>query len=166
MEQQRIQELDDFLGARLLTNGLRSFLKPLQSERHSPLYRGMLFPKPFLKEGATLEEWHGSSHWSKDIDVSIGFAYDGYINEDYCDELEEEHGFQDAKSLFVPVVFRLKTSTKGIDIHSMIEDIQELSHWHKEQEVSFIGQDFVMGEILYVDQEENSYYYVDVVEKN
>lgn len=166
MDKHLVQELDYFLGARHLTNRLRTFLKSLESERHQPLYRGMMFPKFLLKEGAVLEEWHGSSHWSKDITVSIGFAHDGYINDDYEDELMEQYGFASSDEIFVPVVFKLSSSTKGIDVHALLQEHDELPHWHKEQEVSFIGQDFVMGEILYVEHEEYPYYSVDVVEKN
>ncbi|AJD93648.1 hypothetical protein JMA_43310 (plasmid) [Jeotgalibacillus malaysiensis] len=165
MDKHVVQELDYFLGARILSHGLKDFLKLLESERHQPLYRGMQFPKMFLKEGAILEEWHGASHWSKDISVSIGFAHDGYINDDYADELMEEYGFESFDDIFVPVVFKLSSSTKGIDVHALLQEHDELPHWHKEQEVSFIGQDFVMGEILYVEHEEYPYYAVDVVEK-
>lgn len=165
MEINWIQPIDDFLGARLLTNPLRSHLKQFESERHQPLYRGMSFPKPLLKEGEILEEWHGSSHWSKDMAVSFGFAYDGYINEDYYDEMMDEYGFENPDDFFVPVIFRLQTSSKGIDIHTMIQEVEPLSNWHKEQEVCFIGHDFVMKEILYVTDDKKPYYLVDVIEK-
>lgn len=165
MEMQLVQQFEDFLGARVLNNGFKRYLKQHETPFPGTLYRGMLFPKPFLKAGETLHEWHGSSHWSKQKTVSLSFARDGYINEDYCDELSNEHGIDEPESVFVPVLFCLNQSERAIDVHSMIQDVNALAHWHKEQEVSFIGLDFMMKQIHLIEDDEGDYYLVEVVEK-
>jgi hypothetical protein len=169
MEQKLIKSLDDFLGGRYLPPTLESFLKSLRNPFTSTLYRGMNYPIHLIKAGNVLEEWHGSTHWSKDFQIAHNFAYDGYINEEYaddfqsCTELLEKYQVTQSEDLFKPVIFRLQKSTQAIDVHSLIQNVQELKTWHKEQEVVFIGVEFEIKSVEYMEGEE-PYYLINVEE--
>lgn len=171
MEKHIIDSLDEFLGSRHLCETLETYLLSKQTSVKNVLHRGMNYPIHLIKVGNVVEEWHGSTHWSKDFQIAHNFAYDGYINEEFAGELQEElseeiyksYQVTEALDLFHPVIFRLKENTKGIDVHSIIEPIQELEKWKKEQEVTFIGVDFVIESFEYVDGEK-PYYLIDVKE--
>jgi len=162
-------QLDEFLGSRTLSNDLEQFLCSLKKPYLKPLYRGMNFPIHVLKIGEIVEEWHGSSHWSKEFQVALNFAYDGYLNEEYIEELQEdealleEYEVEEAMDLFKEVVFRLSESTQAIDVDTLVNE-WELSRWKHEKEVTFIGTEFEITAIKYIEDKEKPYYLVDVKE--
>ncbi|MGF9891268.1 hypothetical protein ABEX78_21650 [Priestia megaterium] len=164
-------QLDDFLGSRSLHPKLGGTLVSLRAPMKGVLYRGINFPLHLLEEGAILEEWHGATHWSKSFDVALGFARDGYLNEDYIEELNEDtklldkYGVDSSIDLFREVVFRLKGSTKGIDVHNVAIKLG-LTNWVREEEVTFIGTEFVIKRVLLVNDLKKSYFIIDVEEAN
>lgn len=167
-------KLNEFLGSRELNSQLEKHLLSLREPLSCVLHRGMSFPVHLLKIGGVLDEWHGSSHWSKDFEVALGFATDGYVNSDYLDDLIEEiehdkdllskYNAESASDLFKEVVFRLTTNTEAIDVHKLALELN-LTEWLNEQEVTFIGTDFIITELQYIDiVGETPYYLVDVEE--
>lgn len=164
-------QLDHFLGSRSLHPKLEETLVSLRAPIKGVLYRGMSFPLHLLEEGAILEEWNSSTHWSKSFDVALGFARDGFLNEDYIKELNEDdnllnrYGVNRSVDLFKDVVFRLKGSTKGVDVHNLAIKL-DLTNWVREEEVTFIGTEFVIKRVLLVNDLERSYFIVDVEEVN
>ncbi|MCU7667555.1 hypothetical protein [Bacillus thuringiensis] len=162
-------ELDEFLGSRTLTTELEEFLVSLKSPLECVLYRGMNFPIHLLEKGEKLEEWHGSSHWSKELKVAHNFAYDGYVNEDYVNEIGEnktllqQYKVNDACDLFTEVVFRLKENKQAINVDKLVIE-WGLANWAHEKEVTFIGTDFLITNIIHIKDEENPYFLVDVEE--
>lgn len=169
MEQTLIQDLEAFLGGRYLPAHLKRYLLSLSKPLDKVLHRGMNYPIHLIKEGEIVEEWHGSTHWSKEFQIAHNFAFDGYLNEDYLDELQscqnilEEHQVSSAEDLFYPVVFRLKENSQAIDISSLIEGVKALNAWEQEQEVNFIGVDFVIKSYELIEGEK-PYYLIDVKE--
>lgn len=165
--------LNEFLGSRELSSQLKKHLLSLREPLACVLHRGMSFPVHLLKIGGILEEWHGSSHWSKDFEVALGFANDGFVNSDYLDDLVEsleedkdllrKYNAVEAFDLFKKVVFRLTTNTEAIDVHKLVVDFN-LADWLHEQEVTFIGTNFIMTNIAYVEDGTTPYYLVDVKE--
>ncbi|QJX80256.1 hypothetical protein [Priestia megaterium] len=174
-------QLDDFLGSRSLHPKLERTLVSLRAPMKGVLYRGMNFPLHLLEEGAILEEWLGSTHWSKSFDVALGFARDGYLNEDYIEELDEDlnedyieeldedanlldrYSINSSVDLFKEVVFRLKGSTEGIDVHNLAVKLG-LTNWAREQEVTFIGTEFAIRKVFLVNDLEKAYFIADVEE--
>jgi len=163
MDKQWIETMESFLGSRYLPIEFEHRLKKFESKLHCTIYRGLQFPKHLLTLGNKLEEWDGSSHWSKNLEVAKGFAFDNYINMDYCMELNEELNITNSEDLFVPVIFQLQSPNQGIDIESLIHPFSELEHWRKEEEVCFIGVDFIMNHILEIEGEQ-PYFLVQVSE--
>lgn len=172
MDKYLIKELDEFLGSRFLSCELEKFLISKRGTVDTVLYRGMNFPIHLIKKGNRLEEWHGSTHWSKDFQIAHNFAYDGYINDDYAEELQKElpemiykkYNVENAIGLFHPVIFRLKDNHYGIDVHSIIQSIPALEIWKNEKEVTFIGTNFTIESFEYVNSDE-PYYLIDVKEE-
>lgn len=169
MEQTMIKTFDEFLGGRYLPPHLSRYLLSQKKPLNQVLHRGMYYPIHLIKEGEIVEEWNGSTHWSKEFQIAHGFAFDGYLNDDYLEELEscqdimEAHQVTSAEDLFHPVIFRLKENTQAIDISSIIAGVKELETWVKEQEVNFIGVDFVIQSYEMVEGEK-PYYLIDVRE--
>lgn len=169
MEDTLVKDLEAFLGGRFLPAHLRKYLLSLKKPLDKVLHRGMNYPIHLIKEGEVLDEWHGSTHWSKEFQVAHDFAFDGYLNDDYLDELEsrpdimEAHQVTNVEDLFRPVIFRLKENTQAIDISGLIEGVEELNTWTKEQEVNFIGVDFVIESYKLIEGEK-PYYLIDVKE--
>jgi len=164
-----IDELDNFLGSRELCSDLRLYLMSLEKPVEKILYRGMNYPTNLLAVGKVVEEWHGSTHWSKKIKIAKRFAFDPYINDDLLKELSQdeyllrENNVSCASELFKPIVLRLKESKKAIDIHKITKKYKKLEKWRKEKEVTFIGSDFMIESIEYVESDK-PYYLVDVTE--
>lgn len=162
-------QLDYFLGSRSLNPKFEEALVSLREPIKGVLYRGMNFPLYLLEEGAILEEWHGSTHWSKSFEVALGFARDGFLNEDYIEELNEDvdlldrYGVENSVDLFQEVVFRLKRSTKGVDVHNLVIKLG-LTNWIREEEVTFFGTEFVIKRVLLVNDLKKPYFIVDVEE--
>lgn len=121
------------------------------------VYRGMPFPKHLLKVGNVIEEWHGSTHWSIDKDVAIGFTTD-YINEEYEAEIYEELGldFDSDEEVFVKVVLCMKDAI-GYPLYKDLERLED--NLSKEKEITIIGENHVIMDINKVED----IYYVDVV---
>lgn len=161
-------KVDEFLGSRMLDSELEKYLLTLRGGVGCTLYRGMNFPIHLIKEGQILEEWHCSSHWSKKLKVAHNFAYDGYLNEEHAEELGEdaallkEYGVAHGCDLFKQTIFKLANNTQGIDTHKLTVEYG-LSTWAKEEEVTFIGTDFLMKSVSYVNGAE-PYYLVEVEE--
>lgn len=133
--------LEDFLGGRILTKEVKSFLLENEISVEGPLYRGLPYPKHLLKTGLVIKEWHGSSHWSKDKAVAINFSKD-YINEEYEAELLEEMDEVE----FVPLVLILDR-VNGVDMEPLILQYELLEEFGVEKEVTVFGKDFEVLEI-------------------
>lgn len=147
------EELDDFLGGRLLPDSLRNRLIHLEKNIEEVVYRGLPFPKQLLKAGCIIEEWNGSSHWSIDKNVALDFSID-YMNEEYVEELEKK---LNKKIEMIRLVLYCE-DIKGIETYNILNSINENNVFFREKEVSVIGYDFIVEEI-YV---ENGIYYAKV----
>lgn len=162
-----INNLDEFIGSREIYGNLGEFFKSIEEPFEKTLYRGMNFPIHLITIGNIIEEWHGSTHWSKEISVSEQFAFDSYINEGLLEELSQdkkllkEYGVTNVKELFRPVVLRLNENINAIDVHSVVKKCKKLKRWRKEKEVIFIGSDFMIENIEYIESEK-PYYMLDV----
>jgi len=152
------EELLYYAGSRDMSDEVRTYLKEREEEWTGTFFRGMMFPKHLIKKGTVIEEWHGSSHWSRDKNIALMFALaskEGYVNEDYEDALEEELGVGNYE--FVQMVMTI-SKLKGVALDKTLEELgaDDFSH---EKEITTLGVDFIIadveiateiGEVLYI----------------
>lgn len=156
------QGICEFAGSRILPPELIEIFKQHEVSITEPIYRGMMFPKHLILEGQTIEEWHGSTHWSRDKNIAMNFAKNGYINEDYYDTIADAIG--DCVELFVPIIFVLNSEVKGVELYRLLKEINEEGYegFIREQEITLIGKNFKIEEI----SKEQDVYYAKVILNN
>ena len=151
------KQLERFLATRDINQELESYLKEHERLIRKTLYRGLPFPLHLLKEGAVVEEWNGSTHWTIDEKVARGFA-DDYINEDYYEELQEELGVDEVDFACLVLVIE---DLEGIEIAQLIKE-HGIQGYLKEKEVTAIGKDFVIQSIETKEIDNEIYHYACV----
>ena len=145
-KERKIDILEQFVGGRYIDEDTIKLFSDKFERVEDTIYRGMPFPKHLIKEGFIVEEWHGSSHWSLDFNVSREvFSKDKFnISEDYCGELALELGLSYDEvydNVFVPVVFELNGVSSGIRLYNIVKDLDLVSRFYKEKEITTIGID-------------------------
>lgn len=138
-----LEELEEFLGSRYLPDSLKKQLIQRERKIENTIYRGLPFPKQFLKIGRVLEEWNFSSHWSLDKKVAIGFS-DDYINEEYVEDVESEIG---EKPDMIKLVLYSNDIT-GTESYKILESLDKENVFLKEKEITVIGYDFMIEDIV------------------
>lgn len=156
--------LEYYAGSRDFAPGILDLFNSRTESLNGTFYRGMPFPKHRLVIGEVVEEWHGSSHWSLDKEVSLNFAIinkNGYINEDYYDELVEEIGEENVD--FKQVVF-VANKLVGVKLYSLLEEYG-INSFANEKEITTIDKDFKIKSIKMelVDNEEVYFVNVDMI---
>ena len=149
----------DFIGGRILPPDFRTFLIANSKPIASILYRGMTYPKHLLKEGAVIEEWYGSTHWSFSEDVAKRFSKD-YINEDYKEDLIEELGKGNVD--FVSLVLTI-SGIEGVDMAPFLKEYDLFDDFSNEQEVTVIGKNFRIKSIERKDINGECFYFAKVL---
>lgn len=158
-----VKELEDFAGGRFLNKSLyEKFTKDFTLIKDT-LYRGMPFPKHLVKEGTIIEEWYGSSHWSLDKQVAINFAdtnINGYISDDYYDELVEELGEDNVD--FIKLIMVIN-NVEGLELYRILKE-NNIYKWNNEKEITLFNKDFIIKKINIID--DVYYANVDVIHVN
>lgn len=115
-----------------------------------------------------MEEWHESSHWTLDFKVARDrFSSDNFnINEDYAEELSIEFNisYEDACKLFVPIVLRLKGVSRGARSYNIVKNLDIVSRFYSEKEITTMGINTVIKNIEIKSDENGEYYMIDVEE--
>ncbi|MNL91052.1 hypothetical protein D3C81_07800 [compost metagenome] len=142
--------LTQFVGSRYLDDNLEAFFAKYKKELRGTFYRGLPFPLHLLKEGAVIEEWHGSTHWTLDKEKAIGFSKD-YINEEYEAELIAALGEDKVK--FVNLVLYTK-ELEGVELYKLLV-LQNIIDFIAEKEITVVGKNF---EIVSIKVEDAIYY--------
>lgn len=160
--------LERFIGGRCILDDTEEYLKDKFEKIDEIIYRGMPFPKYLIKKGYILEEWHGSSHWSLDFNVARNiFSNDKFnISEDYAEELSEELNitYEEAENLFVPIVLKLNGVSSGIRTYELVKDLDLVSRFYKEKEITTIGINTIIENIELKSDEKGEYYLIEVKE--
>lgn len=141
------EELLEFLGSRLLTQDLKKEFKSREKELQGTFYRGMPFPKHLLKIGAVIEEWHGSSHFSISEKIAQNFAIlkiNGYINDDYYEELQEQLQVEEVD--FVQLIL-VANNLVGVEMYKLLEEVGESEKFLEEEEITTFDKDFIITNI-------------------
>lgn len=139
-----------FVGSRYLDDNLEAFFAKYKKELRGTFYRGLPFPLHLLKEGAVIEEWHGSTHWTLDKEKAKGFSKD-YINEDYEADLIAELGEDNVT--FVNLIL-ITDYLEGVELYKLLA-IHEIGRFRNEKEITAIGKNF---EIVSIKVEDEIYY--------
>ena len=154
------EDLIEYADSGLIDNV--SDLAPLFTSCSCPIYRGLYLPKEWLYSGFVIEEWNGSTHWSKSESVAKRFStsMDG---EDFMLEYGEDKGFyslSEILSLFEPVILVLNQAVCSLDLGNYLDLLEQegfdvgslfLSGKNDEQEVSVIGYDFRIDSVEHKD---------------
>lgn len=161
------EQLEYFAGSRDMSNTIYSLLKTYEEKLTGVFFRGMPFPKHRLKVGEIVEEWHGCSHWSIDKAVALNFAIiniNGYINEDYYQELSNELGEENVD--FKQVLF-IADNLKGVKLYEVLEKYN-INNFIDEKEITTMDMDFVITSIKkdYINNEEIFIATVKIFDKN
>lgn len=166
--EEKIDILEGFIGGRYIDNRTINFLSDKFEKIDEIVYRGMPFPKHLIKEGYIMEEWYGSSHWTLDFNVARNrFSCDSFnISEDYTEELSREFNisYDEACELFVPIILKLSRVSKGIRTYNIIKDLDTVSRFYSEKEITTIGINTVMKNIELKIDEKGEYYMIEVEE--
>ena len=167
-KEEEIDILERFIGGRCILDDTEEYLEDKFEKIDETIYRGMPFPKHLIKEGYLMEEWYGSSHWSLDFNMARSvFSNDkSNISENYIEELSEEFkiSYEEAEKLFVPIVLKLNGVSLGIRTYNLVKDLDVLSRFYKEKEVTTIGIDTIMKNIKLKSDEKGEYYLIEVEE--
>lgn len=165
-EKERINILDRFVGGREITEDTLTLYKDKFEKIEETLYRGMPFYKEHIKTGTLIQEWYGATHWSLDLNVARGIYSDDYINELYVEELADELNlsYDETYNSFVPMVMRIKGFSKGARTYEMVKDLEIVSRFYKEMEVTTMGVDTIITNVEVKNDEKGTYYLVDVEE--
>ena len=139
-----------------------SDLSPLYTKSSCPIYRGLYLPKEWLTPGHIIEEWTGSTHWSKLESVAKRFST-STEGEDFMLEYGEERGLNSISEilpLFEPVILVLDEPVRSLDLGVYLDVLAQngydtgscfLNGENDEQEVSVIGYDFSVDHVEYKD---------------
>lgn len=139
-----------------------SDLSPLYTKSSCPIYRGLYLPKEWLTPGHIIEEWTGSTHWSKSESVAKRFST-STEGEDFMLEYGEERGLNSISEilpLFEPVILVLDEPVRSLDLGVYLDVLAQngydtgscfLNGENDEQEVSVIGYDFSVDHVEYKD---------------
>lgn len=154
----------EFLGSRLLTARLKEELKKKECDLKGAFFRGMPYPKHLLKVGNVIEEWHGACHFSKAEKVAQDFAIisrNGYINEDYYEQLQEELNCEEVE--FIQLIMTTDNLT-GVEIYKILDEL-DIDRYKGEQEITTFDKNFIIKSVekRIVDGEELYYAKVDMV---
>lgn len=147
------ENLQDFVGSRLLRPELKEYFVDEIREVEGTVYRGLPFPLHLLKVGGQVEDWHGSGHWTLDMTTAKAFSKD-YVNEDYMYELIEERG--EANVEFVKVILTCD-NIKGIELYKLLEE-HSIQGFDAELEITTIDSRYIISSV----KEDGIYYYVNV----
>lgn len=156
------EKLVEFLGSRLLTNELKKEFKNREKKLHGNFYRGMPYPKHLLKVGTIIEEWHGSSHFSISEEIAKNFAIfniNGYINEDYYEELQEELQIEDVE--FVQLVL-VANDLIGVEMYKLLKEIGETERFIDEKEITTFDKNFLITDIEEKNVNNEKLYYAKI----
>lgn len=166
--EEQIDILEGFIGGRYMDDKTMDFLSDKFEKINEIVYRGMPFPKHLIKEGYVMEEWYGSSHWTLDFNVARNiFSCDSFnISEDYAEELSGEFNisYNEACELFVPIILKLNGVSKGIRTYNVVKDLDIVSRFYNEKEITTIGINTVMKNIELKTDEKGDYYIIEVEE--
>lgn len=146
--------LDSYVGGRFIGSDLMEIYRKEKKHISKPLYRCLYAHKDDIEKGFIME-WHGSTHWSYNKDYAMRYLdLDdlGYIADDDVTEFETANPGMDfdeiLSTFFSPVVMMMETAEEGMDIGEVIEKYASedapVRRFLNEQEVSFIGCDFVI----------------------
>lgn len=167
-EEEKIDILEKFIGGRYISNNTETYLKNKFEKIDETIYRGIPFPKHLIKKGYVMEEWYGSSHWSLDFNIArnIFSNDDSNINQDYVEELAEEFNisYEEAEKLFVPIVLKLNKVSLGVRIYNLVKDLDKVSRFYKEKEITTIGIDTIIKKIELKTDKKGEYYLIEVEE--
>lgn len=121
-----------------------------------PLYRGMLFPIEWIKEGNIIQEWGDNcTHWSLDKNMAKYFALntdgDGFV-----EDFGYERGFttfEECKKLFKPVILCLQGKQKVLPLYDWMLVLKENGFpvnetYLLEKEYLISGYDFVIQKVV------------------
>ena len=135
-----------------------SDLSSLYTKSCGPIYRGLYLPKEWLTPGHIIEEWTGSTHWSKSEHVAKRFST-STEGEDFMREYGEDRGLNSISEilpLFEPVILVLDEPVRSLDLGVYLDVLAQngydtgscfLNGENDEQEVSVIGYDFSVDHV-------------------
>lgn len=141
-----------------------SDLSSLYTKSSCPIYRGLYLPKEWLTPGHIIEEWTGSTHWSKSEHVAKRFST-STEGEDFMREYGEERGLNSISEilpLFAPVILVLDEPVRSLDLGVYLDVLAQngydtgscfLNGENDEQEVSVIGYDFSVDHVEHKDSQ-------------
>lgn len=139
-----------------------SDLSSLYTKSSGPIYRGLYLPKEWLTPGHIIEEWTGSTHWSKSEHVAKRFST-STEGEDFMREYGNERGLNSISEilpLFEPVILVLDEPVRSLDLGVYLDVLAQngydtgdcfLNGENDEQEVSVIGYDFSVAHVEHKD---------------
>lgn len=139
-----------------------SDLSSLYTKSSGPIYRGLYLPKEWLTPGHIIEEWTGSTHWSKSEHVAKRFST-STEGEDFMREYGEEQGLNSISEilpLFEPVILVLDEPVRSLDLGVYLDVLAQngydtgdcfLNGENDEHEVSIIGYDFSVAHVEHKD---------------
>lgn len=163
-----IDILERFVGGRCILDDTREYLEDKFETIDETIYRGMPFPKHLIKEGYVMEQWYQCSHWSLDFNITRNIFSNDKLNisEDYVEELSNEFNisYEEAEELFVPIVLKLNGVSSGIRTYNLVKDLDVVSRFYNEKEITTIGVDTIIKNIELKSDEKGEYYLIEVEE--
>lgn len=167
------EDLIEYADSGLIDNV--SDLSSLFTPCSEPIYRGLYLPKEWLSSGFIIEEWTGSTHWTRSESVAKRFStsMDG---EDFILEYGEDKGLYNLSEilpLFEPVILVMNQTVRSLDLGNYLDLLEQegydvgnhfLSGENDEQEVSVIGYDFRIDSVEHKDGQ--CYVFVSPLERN
>lgn len=154
------EDLIEYADSGLIDNV--SDLSSLFTPCSGPIYRGLYLPKEWLSSGFVIEEWTGSTHWTRSESVAKRFStsMDG---EDFILEYGEDKGLYNLSEilpLFEPVILVQNQIIQSLDLGKYLDLLEQngydvgshfLSGKNDEQEVSIVGYDFRIDSVEHKD---------------
>ena len=165
-ENEIVNILEDFVGARIITEDTLALYDDKFGKVNETIYRGMPFYEDFIKVGANIEEWYGSTHWTLDFNIAKNIFSKDYINECYIEELAENlnKNIDEVYESMVPMIMRMNGTSNGARTYEMVKNLDKVSRFYKEKEITIMGMDFIITNIEHIQDEDTKYYLVDVKE--
>lgn len=130
--------MEQFAGDRCVTDEVLRVYTNGKRYLEYTVYRGMQFPEPLLQVGGIIEEWHGCTHWSVNLDIAINFSDNSEVCDEYYDEVYDTYG----EDTFVPVVFVMNECV-GYELFRDLDNSELAS----EMEVTIIGSNFIIDSV-------------------